>query len=851
MSTLVVEAESSNRGVTSISSSYATARAGGSLNVDSNAQVATGQAFFAGPQYECSETFLRFDTSPLPDDAVIDSVVLSLYGQADDSVTDFIIEARLLDWGTAVETTDWVSGANLGNYTLLASRNTSGGFSTAAYNDLTSESAFVSNVSKTGFTSLFLSSSRHRLNNTPTGLERIFAWRTPQTGKNPKLTITYHVNHQGEFNLQGVGTFSMEATARFSGQFSMQGVAGLSFEPTGVPNLDFSKYDAVLEDEDGTVGLIYFDSADIRKETVSRRLQAERQDTGLNPNETRPESGNFFGQGDFSHGAGQRYFHHQGADAKKFLRSEGFDISDPGKLTHLHDVLTALSDINVDAAAVADGQLFVASGSSVKVKNSSWPGSWTTEDQEPAEANHTVPDLTSSGEDLFAACGAGGIHKRVTAGTWSHYSDVQATRLLWAKGRLMAADGRSIYEVVSGPGAPSALETLPLGWTFDTMFEAGAFIYALAVNSNASRSEYHVFGMKSDLSGIELKGSDAFPHGQIIRSGSGYLNQILLGGGIKNADGGYDPVLYRAGPADDSGNGFLQYVKIAQEVGSGSVDLSVRAFAPFGENVVFGWSTGSGCAMGAARAGLGIFSFATEAFSWHLKATSAANAIRSVLLFEGRLVMTVLGVGVSYEDTANAIDTAVLISSVADWNNAGGKLWDQLEISHNALPAGAIVKFEYATEIPVAATTWSEAFRSQETASDGTLVRMSHLRSRLFAVKLTSTKSANGNPEIVAFSVRSNPSPEFPEFSLTRYVRLLDRDLKDDQAEEIRQDSSLVRKRLLGLAYSWIKLYEPDITWLVKVDQVGDAEPMFSEFDPGSTRDDFFIVQLVLSGTTN
>jgi hypothetical protein len=171
---------------------YTTARSG--ANQSSNNSAATmivGQT--VSGNYFIDEGFLDFDTSSIPDTDTIDSAVLSLFGQSNESTTDFTIEARLKDWGGTLTTADWVAGASLGALTLLATYATSGGWSTVAYNDFTSDAAFVSNVSKTGVTYILLDSSRHAAGNTPTGLERVWCYSADQAGttNDPKLVVNH------------------------------------------------------------------------------------------------------------------------------------------------------------------------------------------------------------------------------------------------------------------------------------------------------------------------------------------------------------------------------------------------------------------------------------------------------------------------------------------------------------------------------------------------------------------------------------------------------------------------------------------------------------------------------------
>lgn len=197
MTTTVFYSGAADGYISSRDDDYSLARAGTGASLSSNANATTGyvgQAADGAPGflYQCTEGFLSFDTSSLPDGAIITAVTLSLYGDTDSSDTDFTINARAYDWGAALATGDWVAGASLSGNTLLATFATSG-FSTSGYNDFTSEAAFLAAINTTGITYIILSSSRHEGNNTPAGDEYVL-WNTADetgTSKDPKLTITY------------------------------------------------------------------------------------------------------------------------------------------------------------------------------------------------------------------------------------------------------------------------------------------------------------------------------------------------------------------------------------------------------------------------------------------------------------------------------------------------------------------------------------------------------------------------------------------------------------------------------------------------------------------------------------
>lgn len=177
--------------INSNSTVYSTARSTASSVDDAPALETCGQRFLT-PNYVCWETFHNFDTSSIPDGDVVQSVVLSLWGGGNNSDTDFTLEARLHTWGSPLVIGDWVAGDSLASKTLLATFDTTA-WTNGAYNAFTSEVAFAANINKIGKTYIFLSSSRHRIGNTPTGNEyiQITPAETAGTANDPKLVVTH------------------------------------------------------------------------------------------------------------------------------------------------------------------------------------------------------------------------------------------------------------------------------------------------------------------------------------------------------------------------------------------------------------------------------------------------------------------------------------------------------------------------------------------------------------------------------------------------------------------------------------------------------------------------------------
>ena len=183
--TVFTAATNGGDSIDSFNATYTTARSGSSQSLLGDMVV--GQWF--GGIYGCREAFVKFDTSSLPDGATITSVLLEMKLSTDSSVTDFIAEVYVKDWGAAVDTGDWVAGASLSGLTRVATIDSNGIGATNAYKSFTSDAAFLTAINTTGTTYLMLASSRHRAGSAPSADEQLY-W-AQNAGNQPKLTVTY------------------------------------------------------------------------------------------------------------------------------------------------------------------------------------------------------------------------------------------------------------------------------------------------------------------------------------------------------------------------------------------------------------------------------------------------------------------------------------------------------------------------------------------------------------------------------------------------------------------------------------------------------------------------------------
>lgn len=861
MPTVDITADTTDGHIDSSNATYATARSGSGLTVFTGPILGVGQ-LLSGGTYTCIEYFVSFDTSSLGAGATITSAVLSIQGGGgtpDQSDTDFTVEARAFNFGASVTTGDWVAGASLGSSTLVCHFDTSAGWG-SGYNAFTND-ALPANINKTGTTYIMLSSSRHRGNNTPVGLEKVSlkTSQTAGTSSDPKLTITYTAPLD-----MGTATFASafaitadlnfnDLSAAVATSFAMSGSLSVSDQPTVV---DFTRYDGYFN----TLPVRYY--LDRPPVTETNDLNPPKQDIDTDPIEIRPESGFLFGQKSFAHGMGQDYFHIEGRDTKKYFTSEGIDISQADRITNLNQTASALASATIGAPFVVADTLLTIDGNVVKRSDGNFPPSWSSETLAAA----TVYDATVAGAQAYAGVNSttAPLYARASGGTtWSVYQSGgvnitlgsgACTNLAWIKDRLMAIAGtasRSIYEVTGSTATPTAIRTLPAGWVFSKPFEGGSYIYCLAQEaSNPRMSKLYIFGLNSGGTAIEEKGSMDFPKDTVINAGCGYLDTILMAGGVRNGSGGYDPIYLQGFPND---SGMVQWVIIREEKGSTTTDLSSTVIVPNKRSVLVGWSLKAASFGLNAREGLAVHHLATGAFAHHVRKQSTAATpakINGIAVHKNRVLFSVAGDGLYYENLSTPVAQGELITSVADWGNAGFKVWDLIDLAHDSLPASCSVTIDYATEHPADVSTWSSAMNSNTAGSLGKTTRLSNIKERKLVLRIRSNASGSNAPEIRSYTVRSNPAPDESEWKLSRYVQLYDEERKGGYGEPFFQNPDAIRDALMDLAYSWIHLTEEGITWTALVQKVSLLEPEqgVTSATRGQPRRNAYVLQMQMLG---
>jgi len=197
--TVITYSEAINDGLIGIfgKATYAEAHdpANGEDLDDSSDDFTLGHALTTVPSnmYAVYRAFLFFDTSAIPENAIITSAILSIYGEADISDTDFNIVIQN-GQPTYPHSTLVLGDFYYGHYRNNGGQLNTSGFSVAGYNNIILNSNGRAWINKGGITKFCLRNSHDIANVAPTDVEAVLFWASEKgEGYKPKLTITYTI----------------------------------------------------------------------------------------------------------------------------------------------------------------------------------------------------------------------------------------------------------------------------------------------------------------------------------------------------------------------------------------------------------------------------------------------------------------------------------------------------------------------------------------------------------------------------------------------------------------------------------------------------------------------------------
>lgn len=523
---------------------------------------------------------------------------------------------------------------------------------------------------------------------------------------------------------------------------------------------------------DGFIGDYYFRLA-ISPQTPYNRQTAppipEQFQTELNPEDFGEAFGKSYSRMDFTGGEGLDLAHQRDLtqrDLTRYWDSRNVDIRRmPGSVQEV-TLLRATEVVDADTYAACrlvkvGGTIFYAS--SKDVLNSANPTASVptinNEDPHAGEGDQDVLDLTSLGDEVYAAITTNKIHKRTWAGAWSHWSDLAAVRVWGVKGRIIASTGAALYQAAAGAGS-TLLITLPSGQTWTDVIDAGSAILASATDG-------YIYAFAEETGVLVLKA------------------QTQVEGEVPQSLG--------------EGQGFVFYATTQSVAAAGKICRWWRgvlsdSFVVEGGQVIRQWGEGAettvhdpsrmfftrdsayiGLVEDNTETHLWRYDFLTQAVSRNLIFTGVGKPM-GIVEENGRLFVTLSGLGLYREKTTYAA-TGYVITPLADFFTARAKQWVGARMWVKQISGTENAKLYYTLtpediESP-ASTGWVLAI-TLANGEGGTEQSLPEVEGRWLAgkVELNATTDLTGTPRLRGVAFRAFPG--FDDVVLTLPIHVGD-----------------------------------------------------------------------------
>jgi len=473
-----------------------------------------------------------------------------------------------------------------------------------------------------------------------------------------------------------------------------------------------------------------------------------------NPEDFRPESGRIFSRSRFTGGEGLDYAHRAGGnselDATRFWNSRNISVSgvDPGEQDHvtLLPETAAIADTGATTPIMVrpanTTTVFWVDDTAVKNSTNLATASPTINTETPVGGT-TVSGLCALGRTLYGALGAHGIHIRTWAGSWQHWSDLAATAVWSAKGRVLASTGASLYDAAA-LAASTLLKTLDSNESWTDVIDAGGVILAAATDGK-------VYAFADEATALVLRGETEMPLGEVPYCLAYSHGLVLVGVGDVTTSG----KIGRVYVSQLTGNR-LRNSQMLRQWGSDNAarDYSPRTFLVTRDAVYWG-----------------IIEDGSETHLWKYHLTtagltrdlivSASNLVRGIVQVNDHLIVGLDTSGL-YREADTFASSGYLITPLADFYSAADKAWVGVRLDNLTLTAaGAQVTLAYSTNaaaiLDSAHTSWTTAITVTPTNGRVTTEQpLSDVTGRYIALKVALTRSTaqTASPEVTTMAAR-------------------------------------------------------------------------------------------------
>lgn len=504
----------------------------------------------------------------------------------------------------------------------------------------------------------------------------------------------------------------------------------------GISSLVPGLYDVAINGRVFMVDWKHAGTESFSRESI-RLLKPQVDDSGeISQRSLNPEEFARQGQESWHKGAGQTFVDRDESDPARFRSSKGINPWEKWEFSLLPTTTSQTSSSATNLAVESVGAyLYEVDGQQV-YHRSAIGGARTSAVIHNGEAAQDVKSIASDGYYLYVALGSNGIHRSVNgAASSSHYSDLSCTLIGYEKGRLMAANGNAIYNVIASGAAPAALYTHPnTDFTWVGFASGLGALYAAGYSGDTSlvyRTAVKADGTALDTPVI----AGQLPDGEIIRAIRGYLGFILLG-----TDQGI-----RMAVPDDSGN-----LTIGALIDLG---VSVRCFEGQDRFVWFGYTNYDSTSTGLGRLDLSILNGSAPAYATDLMATGQ-GAVLSVCTFTDKRVFAVSGLGIYAEDT-NLVTSGTLDTGLITYGLPDPKIAMYVDLRHEPLDGTVAIA------LSVDGGSFTTLGTSSTADSTSLVVPASQEDGETFELRFTLTRAAvtTTGPVVTRTTLEANPAP--------------------------------------------------------------------------------------------
>lgn len=363
-----------------------------------------------------------------------------------------------------------------------------------------------------------------------------------------------------------------------------------------------------------------------------------------------------------------------------FYRALGISLANEGQCAAAYGLTNVLSDtVNVDGYLFIDfgnGHYLAIGKTDGKAFTSTTLASWTT-----------IGYISAAGTALAANSWA--IYKGVlivtmSNGTCRTSADYGATWAAFAA--LTPPNGNSCY--VLG----TYRSKLYIAWNNDLRTWDGTTLVALAVLDGtptcaavgngsmfilAQGQPAHMYMAQLDQVVELLQWPGAFQPDDCI-----YTDTLYISGGALDLSGGYDGQLWKYGT-----NGLELVFDFPTDIYSAGTDLRIRSLAGVDQQVLFSWNKGAG--IGHYDPTLDFLpdpSLGTWLGEKTAANTAGAGKVIGILPVADQTAIGIAGLGI-YK-TSGFADWELITSLFGSTSKRVGKLWGEVELTHEALQTG-------------------------------------------------------------------------------------------------------------------------------------------------------------------